>query len=125
MTIRAIIFDFGNVIGFFDHRRATRRLAAETGLPDEFWYRQMMDSALEDEYESGPISSAEFLQRGRRATGCDVPDALLAEAYGDIFWANTQVCDLVSRLKGRYRLLLGSNTTDLHARQFLRQFADT
>src|SRR5262245_35398854 len=104
MAIKAIIFDFGNVVGFFDHRRATRRLAAETGLPDDVWYRHMMDSALEDEYESGRVSSAEFLQKVRQATGCHVPDALLAEAYGDIFWANTEVCELIARLKGRYRL---------------------
>jgi FMN phosphatase YigB (HAD superfamily) len=31
----------------------------------------------------------------------------------------------VPRLRPRYRLLLGSNTNELHARQFRRQFADT
>ena len=29
------------------------------------------------------------------------------------------------RLKPHYRLLLGSNTSELHARQFTKQFADT
>lgn len=125
MAIKAIIFDFGNVIGFFDHRRATRRLQRETGLPEAHWHRLMMDAALEDEYESGRVDSAGFLRRVRECCGMQVPEALLAEAYGDIFWANDDVCALVPKLKGRYRLLLGSNTTDLHARQFRRQFADT
>src|SRR5207244_2214206 len=45
-------------------------------------------------------------------------------AFGDIFWPNDEVCALVPRLKERYRLLLGSNTTELHARRFRQQFAD-
>jgi putative hydrolase of the HAD superfamily len=32
---------------------------------------------------------------------------------------------LLPRLKSRYKLLLGSNTCELHARQFRRQFADS
>jgi putative hydrolase of the HAD superfamily len=125
MSIQTIIFDFGNVIGFFDHGRATRRLERETGVLAEHWHRLMMDSALEDEYESGRVDSAGFLRRVRASCGIKVPETLLAEAYADIFWPNTDVCSLVPRLKSRYQLLLGSNTTELHARQFRRQFADT
>jgi putative hydrolase of the HAD superfamily len=125
MSIQTIIFDFGNVIGFFDHGRATRRLERETGLPAAHWHRLMMDAALEEEYESGRVDSQGFLRRVRESCGIEVPESLLAEAYGDIFWPNTDVCLLVPKLKGRYRLLLGSNTTELHARQFRRQFADT
>jgi hypothetical protein len=29
MAITTIVFDFGNVIGFFDHRRAARKLAED------------------------------------------------------------------------------------------------
>lgn len=34
------------------------------------------------------------------------------------------MCELVPQLRGRYRLLLGSNTTELHSRRFRQQFAD-
>lgn len=123
--IKAIIFDFGNVIGYFDYRRTTRRLADETGLPEDFWLKHVYAADLEDEYESGRITSADFLQRVRKAVALQLSDALLSEAYADIFSPNAEVCALVPRLKGRYRLLLGSNTNELHANHFRRQFADT
>ena len=125
MQIETIVFDFGNVVGFFDHRRATRRLAEQTGLAEDLIYRQAMDPELEIDYESGRISSAEFLRRLKESLGIDQPDHLLGEIYGDIFWPNNEVCELVPRLAGRYRMVLGSNTTELHSRRFRREFADT
>lgn len=125
MAITTIVFDFGNVIGFFDHRRAARKLAAHTGLPEDAFTALLYDAALEDAYESGRISSVEFLQRIRQVTRVDCPDALLGTAYSDIFWPNADVCALVPRLRPGYRLLLGSNTTELHAQRFRRDFADT
>lgn len=123
--IKTIIFDFGNVIGFFDHRRTTRRMAAETGRPEDFWRQHLLDAALEDDYESGRIGTDEFLRRIRTAVGMELADDLLTEAYCDIFWPNADVCSLIARLKGRHRLLVGSNTTAMHATKFRAQFADT
>lgn len=125
MTIQTIIFDFGNVIGFFDHRRITRRLAKETNTPEEFWQQHILNTELTDDYESGRITTERLLNRIRQASGIDVADPVLCEAISDIFWANPEVSQLIERLDGRYRLLVGSNTCDLHARQFRSQFADT
>jgi HAD superfamily hydrolase (TIGR01509 family) len=125
MAIRTLILDFGNVIGYFDHRRATARLADETGLPEPFWRRHLVDPALEDEYESGRLTSAQFLAHVLQRTGATLSNAYLQQVYADIFWPNEDVCALVARLHGRYRLLLGSNTTELHAVRFREQFADT
>jgi putative hydrolase of the HAD superfamily len=124
MSIQTIIFDFGNVIGFFDHRRATRRLAQQTGLPEEMLFDTLLDFDLEDPFEAGLLTSAEVFTRLRTAWGITIPDALLDQTLADIFWPNPEICDLVPRLRGRYRLLLGSNTNEIHARQFRRQFAD-
>ena len=41
-----------------------------------------------------------------------------------MFTPNEEVCALLPRLKPRYRLLLLSNTTELHSRHFLAQFAE-
>ena len=51
-------------------------------------------------------------------------DAQFDAAYSDMFTPNQDVCLLPALLKPRYRVLLLSNTNELHARQFLRQFAD-
>jgi len=125
MAITTIVFDFGNVIGFFDHRRAARKLAEQTGLPADAFLSLLYDTSLEDAYESGRLSSAQFLERVRQVTGVDCPDELLGAAYSDIFWPNEDVCALVPQLRPGYRLLLGSNTTELHAQRFRREFAAT
>ncbi len=124
MAVRTLVFDFGNVLGFFDHRRAARNLAVHSGTSEEAIHRHLLDAAIEDAYESGQLTSAEFLLKLREACHSTAHDDHLSLAYADIFTPNDEVCDMVERLHGRYRLLLGSNTTDLHARRFREQFAE-
>ncbi len=123
--IKTIVFDFGNVIGFFDYRRTTERLARYSDLPADAIQRYVYGGELEDAYESGRMTSADFLRTLREGCGLTCPDEALREAYVDMFWPNEEVCALVPRLKPRYRLLLASNTTELHSLHFRRQFADT
>lgn len=123
MRIKTIVFDFGRVVGFFDHRLTTSRLAAHGGLCLEELHTALYDGTLEDDYESGRISTSEFLRRVREACRLTCPDELIAAAWADIFWPNEEVCALLPCLKPHYRLLLGSNTNELHARRFREQFA--
>jgi putative hydrolase of the HAD superfamily len=123
--VNTLVFDFGNVVGYFDHRRASRRLADLSGVPAEAVHAFLFGGTLEDDYEAGRLSTAEFLLRVRAVCRLGCSDEVLAAAYADIFWPNEDVCALLPRLKRRYRLLLASNTNDLHARHFRRQFADS
>jgi putative hydrolase of the HAD superfamily len=123
--MKAIIFDFGNVVGFFSHQRTYQRLAAHSPLSWEEMKGQIYGGDLEHAYESGRVSSTEALAEVRRRCALTCDDAILADAYCDIFWRNDAVCDLIPRLAGRYRLILGSNTTELHSQKFRAQFADT
>jgi putative hydrolase of the HAD superfamily len=124
--IETIAFDFGQVIGYFDHRRALAKLIRYTDMPVAEMYAAIFGGDLEDKFESGRIDSAEFLQRFRTLcrlrAECD--EEFLATAVADVFWPNDEVCALVPRLKQRYRLVLGSNTNELHARRFVPQFHD-
>ena len=122
--MKTIIFDFGNVVGFFDYRKTLRRLAPFTDLSDEEMIARVYDAAIEDELENGVIGTPAALERIRSLwqLRCDIH--FLAESIADIFWPNPEVCTLVPQLRPRYRVLLGSNTNDIHARQFRSQFAD-
>jgi putative hydrolase of the HAD superfamily len=122
--VKTIVFDFGNVIGFFDYGITTGRLARHSHLSSDDIRRFMYGGELEDAYESGRLNSAEFLRRVREGCGLTCDDTALTAAYVDMFWPNEEVCALVPRLKPRYKLLLGSNTTELHSRHFVRQFAE-
>src|SRR5436309_15651337 len=122
--MKTIIFDFGNVVGFFDHRRTLRRLKPHTDLSHEEMIARVYDAAIEDEFENGVIGTPEALRRMQSLwqLRCDLD--FLSQSIADIFWPNPEVCGLVPRLRPRYRVLLGSNTNDIHARQFRAQFAD-
>jgi putative hydrolase of the HAD superfamily len=122
--IKAIIFDFGNVIGFFDHRMSMERLARHTPFSADALLRFIYGTELDYAYETGQISSEEFLRRVRDGCQLRCSDEDLGNIYSDIFWPNEDVCRLVPRLKPHHKLLVGSNTTELHTQKFLRQFAD-
>jgi putative hydrolase of the HAD superfamily len=124
-VIETIIFDFGNVLGFFDYRLTLQRLRPHTDLTAEQMRAAAYAADLFEAYEIGRLGTAEFVSRLRQACGLRCEEAILTAAWSDIFHPNHEVCALVPRLKPRYRLLVGSNTNELHARQFRRQFADT
>lgn len=123
--IKTIIFDFGNVIGFFDPRRVSERLAAHAEMVVHELHSYLYGGPLEEAYELGRLTTEEFLHQLRTTCGLRCSQEVLLQIYPDMFWPNQDVCEFVPRLKPRYRLLLLSNTNDLHARHFQQQFADT
>jgi putative hydrolase of the HAD superfamily len=124
MSIKAIVLDFGNVVGFFDHYLTLNRIAPYTDMAPQAMYAAIYDGDLEDAFESGRITAAQFLARSRQTCRLSCDDAVLYAAVADVFRPNPDVCALLPSLKPRYRLLLGSNTNEIHALHFRRQFAD-
>jgi putative hydrolase of the HAD superfamily len=122
--IQAILFDFGNVIAFFDHMRAIRRVADRCTMAPDLILPTVYDAPLEHDFESGRIGGDEFLQRMKEIVGFRGDIAELRAAFIDIFWPNPPVQMMIPQLAKRYRLVLASNTNELHAAQFRRQFAD-
>jgi putative hydrolase of the HAD superfamily len=127
MRISAVVFDFGNVLGFFSHRRSAHQLAryAPMGVTADDLLTFLADSDLEIAFEEGRVSTAEVLARLRKRFDLRGDDEQLALAAADMFTPNEPVCSLVPLLRGRYRLVLLSNTNDLHYRHYRRQFAST
>jgi putative hydrolase of the HAD superfamily len=125
-VVRTLLFDFGNVIAYFDHRRATRRLAGLPGvsLSEPDIYRRIFETGLEPDFDAGRMTAGDFLSRLRAITGSSASDAELADAWTNIFWPNSAMNVLLPRLKtAGLRLVLASNTNALHAERFLEQFA--
>jgi putative hydrolase of the HAD superfamily len=123
--IETVAFDFGQVIGFFDHGRTFNKLEFYSALSPAEMNKIFFDSDLEDAFESGRIGEDEFLQRVRTLLGLRCDKEAIAAAVADIFWPNEALCTLVPLLKTRYRLVLGSNTNPIHARHFVPQFKET
>lgn len=125
MNITTIVFDFGNVLGFFSHRKAAEQLTVYSSLSADDILYHYLDSQLEDDFESGRMSLPAFREEVRRRCQVTCSDEQLDLAIADMFSPNHEVCALVPALKVRYRLVLLSNTNELHATHFCRQFADT
>jgi glucose-1-phosphatase len=127
MSVRTVVFDFGNVIGFFSHKKAAQQVARFARRPVEVdkVIRYLFYTDLEPKLEVGHHSPAELLGMLRKEFDLSGSDEELAHAFGDMFTANEPVCRLIPELQGRYRLALLSNTNDLHYRLFRRQFAET
>lgn len=122
--MRTILFDFGNVLAFFDHQRAVAKLAAHTPLPPTELTLALYGGVLEEDYECGRLSTAEYIRLATRDGQLTCSAAEFEAAFVDIFTRNDAVCDLIPRLKPKYRLVLASNTNDAHYRKYSEQFAD-
>lgn len=122
--IRTIFFDFGNVIAFFDHGRAIREFAKYTDMNPVELTLQLYGGPLEDDYEVGKLSTAEYVREAmlNGRLRCSSEEFLCH--FVDIFWANPEVGELIPLLSPRYRLVLASNTNDAHFAQYTAQFAD-
>jgi putative hydrolase of the HAD superfamily len=121
--MKTVIFDFGNVVGLFDHRRTLDRLAPYTDLSADEMFARVYHGSLEVEIEKGWLDRSEILRRVHDLWELRCDPEFLAQSIADIFTPNSEVCDLIPRLRPRYRVLLGSNTNDIHACHFRTQFA--
>ena len=61
-SIRALIFDFGGVIGHFDHGRTARKLAPFSSMSEAKIRAYLYPDELEDAYEHGHVSSDHLVQ---------------------------------------------------------------
>jgi glucose-1-phosphatase len=125
----ALIFDFGNVVAFFDYLKVCECLGPKLGLTAEAFRRRIVErgfAPLLGQFESGKISPEEFAAEIMVLSGVSLPYPEFVDAWQDIFWLNEPVARLIDRLKSAgYTLLLGSNTNILHSTHYRRQFAST
>ncbi len=121
-----LIFDFGNVIAFFDHQKAARQLAALGLLDAQAVYSAIFQSSLEDAYDSGRMTTETFVERLRVELKLQASDDEIARAWNDIYTPNTAMLDVIDQIDRRgARLVLASNTNELHYQWFRPRFAPT
>jgi HAD superfamily hydrolase (TIGR01509 family) len=127
--VPALVFDFGNVVAFFDYGKAFERLGSHLGLSAPDIRRRFLDGGFANhlvEFESGRLEPEEFAERLMASAGVSLPYDEFVRAWEDIFWLNEPVARLIEWLDERgYTLILGSNTNILHAPYFRRTLAGT
>lgn len=121
--IKALLFDLGNVLVGLDFDRAYRA-AAELGpySVDEIRAR-LREANIADSYESGQMSSEAFHQRCVDLLELDLSFEQFAELWGDMFIKKPLLDDhFLEALGRRHRMVVVSNTNELHMRFIHRQY---
>jgi HAD superfamily hydrolase (TIGR01509 family) len=125
----ALIFDFGNVVSFFDYLRACDRFGRRLGLTGSDFMKHLQERGFGDlliQFERGRISAEDFAGRVMELADLRLEFGEFVVGWEDIFWINEPVARLIAQLKASgHTLLLGSNTNILHATFFRRRFATT
>ncbi|WP_153555891.1 HAD family hydrolase [Roseimaritima sediminicola] len=118
--IRFVYFDLGNVLVGFDPQRGCRNVAAWAGVSPAAVYRAVWDSGLEDQFEHGRLSPAEFARQVVRNLGLsesllDRRGQPLLDLLSDMFTPLPEILPLVESLR-RSGIGVGilSNTCHAH-----------
>jgi FMN phosphatase YigB (HAD superfamily) len=117
--INAIIFDLGGVILNIDYQLPVKAFK-KLGIEDfSAHFNQAAQSRLLDDYETGQISSEEFLDEIRTLVKPEFGDREIIQAWNSI------LLDLpenrlftLEKAAENHRIFLLSNTNDLHIQEF-------
>ena len=113
--IDVVYFDLGKVIVDFDHSRAARELLKVTPLSLKEAMAVLSDGELVSEYETGRLSSQEHYRKVCRRLQMEVSIEKFRELWGSMFLPEPLLSEsFLQDLKKRYRLMLLSNTNEIH-----------
>ena len=121
--LKTIIFDLGNVIVPLDFPAGALAWSEATGhTPDEV-RRRMASVDHYRAYEAGELSTPKFQQAMEELFEKRFDETHFMNLWSSIFAEPTLVdAETLIRLKKRYRLVLLSNTNDLHFRFIRRHY---
>ena len=112
--VKAIIFDFGNVICYFTNELLKQRIAEISGKSvDEITDLVYKKTDITKRYESGQMSSEEFYKELSKICGVNVPYQELKTIYSkDKFSRVEGTKELIEKLRKNYKVSLLSNTSE-------------
>jgi FMN phosphatase YigB (HAD superfamily) len=101
LRIRCVLVDFGNVIGFFDHRKACRHLAALSSEPNELhydWFSRLFADTLslfDAQVLSYRVGSRKpdrpFFEACLAAAACPAPSCVYVDDRADFVAAGREL----------------------------------
>jgi len=120
---QAVIFDLGKVLVAFDFQRGYESMQKMCGYPVEEIRRRIAATGLVPKLESGQMESRVFVSRIGEALDVTFDYTQFCEMWSSIFLPGTLVPEsLVAGLKKRHRLVLLSNTNEMHFEMLERTY---
>jgi glucose-1-phosphatase len=112
---RTLIFDMGKVIIPFDFERGYQAIAADCGLPPAEIRARLGATDLVVRLETGLIEPEDFVAEVSALVNFPGSYRDFCAHWTAIFFPDTLIPEsLITSLKGRYRLLVLSNTNAIH-----------
>lgn len=112
--IKAIIFDFGNVISHFTNEIYKQKIASLSGKTiEEIKELIYINSDIFKKFETGEISDQEFYKNLGKIFGINIPYQELKTIYSkDKFTRVDGTKELIEKLRKNYKVSLLSNTSE-------------
>ena len=111
---KAILWDFGRVLGLFDHTRTHAKLAQAAGLTTKKVAGRLYGGPLEYYYDRGDYSTDKFQHEASSLLGRQIDPVFFAEAWGNVFDPYPPIEDVLDALKSRAEFIVLSNTNEMH-----------
>ncbi|HZR18222.1 MAG TPA: HAD family phosphatase [Verrucomicrobiae bacterium] len=119
--VKSVVFDLGKVLVDFDYGIAGRKLASRATMAAADLGRFLVSVPLIVRYETGLITSQEFYQEVRAASGYLGDLEEFASLFADIFTPIQPMIDLHAQIRAKgFPTYIFSNTNELAVR-FIRQ----
>ena len=112
--IKTIIFDLGNVIINVDNAKLFKELAAKSSKTASYTEKWFENSSCRKGFGNGKLTARQFYDKTAQELNLKINFNEFSKIWCDIFTLNEDVEKLIRDLKGKYRLLLLSNTDILH-----------
>ena len=121
--IEFVYFDLGNVIVNFDHQQASRNVSQLVGTTVEKNHQIIFESGLQQQYESGQLTSAEYVQAFSEQSGTNPAVNEFCFAVSDIFFLNRSIIPVITQLHASgFPFAILSNTCTAHWNYVLSRF---
>lgn len=121
--VKFVYFDLGNVVVNFDHSRISKNLSLLTGQPEGRIHQAIFESGLQQQYESGHISTEKYVQQFSQLTDSNPSNQEFCFAISDIFWLNRSIIPLITQLwNSGTPIAVLSNTCTAHWEFVLNRF---
>ncbi|HEX3871812.1 MAG TPA: HAD family phosphatase [Pirellulales bacterium] len=110
-----LYFDLGNVLMYFDHRRAASQMALLFGTSVDRMYDVVFTGGMNHALDGGQLTTRQMYDSLCGEFGCQPEYDALCHAGADIFELNYGMNSVLSHLKnGGHRIGVLSNTSELH-----------
>ncbi|MDD5085810.1 MAG: HAD family phosphatase, partial [Candidatus Omnitrophica bacterium] len=121
-SVRLVIFDLGNVLFPFDHRRILFRLKGHTKLSPIRMVFRYLSSGLGPAFDEGRITGRDFFVKLKELLGLSIDFDKFKRVWNGMFNLDKATAGLVRRLHRRYRIFALSDTNELHFKYLFARY---